>query len=112
MFWHWENDPEGLPDDDHTRCIAAPGVRRLLFRGRRFEMTTVACPRVLRLAKVPVSGSRALLQLEHVGIDPAHGLVARYWRSQPFDSGAHGGVAQYAAGLDLLASVAVDLAAA
>lgn len=112
MFWHWENDPEGLTDDDHTRCIAAPGVRRLLYRGRRFELTTVACPRVPRLARSPVSGYRARLQIEHVGTDAEHGLVARYWRSQPFDSRTHGGVAQYAAGLDLLAMVVVDLAAA
>lgn len=112
MFWHWENDPEGLPDDGHTRCIAAPGVRKLLYRGRRFEMTTVVCPRVPRLARVPISGFRARLQLEHVGTDAEHPPVARYWRSQPFDSLTHGGVAQYAAGLDLLALVAVDLAAA
>jgi hypothetical protein len=112
MLWHWQNDPEGLADDDHTRCIAAPGVRKLLYCGRQFEMTTVDCPRVPRLAKVPVSGSRALLQVEHVGTDRAHGLVMRYWRSQPFDSRSHGGVAQYAAGLDLLATVAAELAAA
>ena len=112
MFWHWQNDPDGTPDDDHTRCIAAPGVRRLLYHGRRFEMTTVSCPSVPRLAKVPVSGSRALLQMEHVGDGTAQGLVARYWRSQPFDSRSHGGMAQYAAGLDLLAAVATELAAA
>ncbi len=116
MFWHWQNDPEALPDDDHERCIAAPGVRQLLYRGRRFEMTTVVCPSVPRPASVPVSGSRALLQMEHVGTDVAHGgargLVARFWRSQPFDSRSHGGMAQYGAGLDLLETVATELAAA
>jgi len=111
MLWHWQNDPEGIPDDDHTRCIAAPGVRKLLHHGRRFEMTTVVCPRVSRSSSVPVSGSRALLQMEHVSDGVARGLVARYWRSQPFDSRSHGGVAQYAAGLDLLATVATELAA-
>jgi hypothetical protein len=112
MFWHWQNDSDGLPDDDHKRCIAAPGVRQLLYRGRRFEMTTVVCARVPRLAKVPVSGSRALLQMEQVGPDAGQCLVARFWRSQPFDSRSHGGIAQYGAGLDLLAAVAVELAAA
>ena len=112
MVWHWQNDPEGIPDDDHTRCIAAPGVRELRYRGRLFEMTTVVCPRVPKAASVPVSGSRALLQMEHVSDDVARSLVVRYWRSQPFDSRSHGGVAQYAAGLDLLAAVATELAAA
>jgi len=87
-------------------------VRKLLYRGRQFELTTVVCPRVTRSAGVPDSGPHALLQMEHVGTDVAHGLVARYWRSRPFDSLSHGGVAQYAAGLDLLATVATELAAA
>jgi hypothetical protein len=112
MLWHWQNDPTGLPDGDHTRCIAAPGIRQMLYRGRRFEMTTVVCPSVPRLARVPVSGSREFLQMEHVGSDAPHGLVLRYWRSQPFDSCSHGGMAQYAAGLDLLAMVATEVAAA
>jgi len=112
MFWHWQNDPQGLPDDDHTRCIAAPGVRHLLYCGRLFEMTTVACSRVPPSASAPVFGRRTLLQMEHVSNDSAHGLVARYWRSQPFDGQSLGGVAQYAAGLDLLATVATDLAGA
>jgi hypothetical protein len=94
MLWHWQNDPEGLPDDDHTRCLAAPGVRKLLYRGRQFELTTVVCPCVTRSAGVPVSGPHALLQMEHVATDVAHGLVARYWRSRPFDSLSHGGVAR------------------
>ena len=96
MFWHWQNDPQGLPDDDHTRCIAAPGVRHLLYCGRLFEMTTVACSRVPPSASAPVFGRRTLLQMEHVSNDSAHGLVARSgaasrstvsrsaaWRSMP-----------------------------
>jgi hypothetical protein len=112
MFWHWKNDPEGLPDDDHTRCIAALGVRELLCSGWRFEMTTVACSRVPTAPGEPDCGPRVLLQMERVSDDLAPGLVARYWRSQPFDSPSLGGVAQYAAGLDLLATVATELAAA
>ena len=27
LKWVWENDPQELPDDDHARCIAAPGER-------------------------------------------------------------------------------------
>ena len=112
MLWHWRNDPRGLPDDDHARCIAAPGVRELLYRGRLFAMTTVACPRVPKSGTVPVSWSRALLQVEHVGDTAPRGLFARYWRSQPFDSRSLGGVAQYAAGLNLLAAVVTELPAA
>lgn len=112
MIWRWQNDPEARPDDDHRRCIAAPGVRELRYCGRLFEMTTVVCPRVPVPAVAPASGSGAHLQMEHVGNDPAHGLVARFWRSRPFDSRSPGGVAQYAAGLDLLETVATDLAAA
>ena len=112
MLWRWQNDPAGLPDADHTRCIAAPGVRELRYCGRLFEMTTVACASVPTSARTPVSGFRALLQMEHVSDNSAQGLVARYWRSQPFDGQSPDGVAQYAAGLDLLATVATELAAA
>lgn len=112
MLWHWQNDPEGRPDDDHKRCLTAPGVRELLYCGRRFELTTVVCSSIPRLARVPVSGSRALLQMERVGCDATQCPGARFWRSQPFDSRSHGGVAQYAAGLDLLAAVASEQAAA
>ena len=112
MFWHWQNDPEGLPDEDHARCITAPGVRKLRYGGRTFEMKTVACASVPASARVPATRSRAFLQMERVGSDPAPDLVVRYWRSQPFESQSLGGVAQYAAGLDLLATVTTELAAA
>lgn len=110
MLWHWQNDPDGRPDDDHTRCIAAPGVRELLHRGRLFEMTTVVCPRVPAAGRVSAYGSRALLQIEQVRSDAADELFARFWRSRPFDSQGLGGVTQYAAGLDLLETVAAELA--
>jgi hypothetical protein len=100
MLWHWRNDPARVPDDDHTRCMAAPGVRELVYKGQLFEMTTVFV------------GRRARLQMEHVGVTSEHAVGARYWRSQPFDGESIGGVAQYAAGLDLLATVATELAAA
>ena len=29
LEWVWENNPKELPDDDHARCIAAPGERFL-----------------------------------------------------------------------------------
>jgi hypothetical protein len=100
MLWHWRNDPAGLPDDDHTRCMAAPGVRELVYHGQLFEMTTVFV------------GRRARLQLEHVGVSWEAADVARYWRSQQFDGDSPGGVAQRAAGLDLLVTVTSELAAA
>ena len=100
MLWHWRNDPARLPDDDHARCVAAPGVRELVCKGQLFEMTTV------------FAGRRARLQMEHVGVTWEHAAVARYWRSQPFDGESIGGASQYAAGLVLLATVATELAAA
>jgi hypothetical protein len=100
MLWHWRNDPARLPDDDHTRCLAAPGVRELVYHGQLFEMTTVFV------------GRRARLQMEHVGVSREQADVARYWRSQTYDGESVGGVAQYAAGLDLLATVETELAAA
>jgi hypothetical protein len=112
MLWHWRNDPKRLPDDDHSRCIAAPGVRELVYRGRLFEMTTVACPRGPASGAAPAAAGRAILQIEHVGDTAPHALFARYWRSGPFDSGSPGGVAQHGAGLELLAAVATELAAA
>jgi len=87
-------------------------MRELRYGGHIFEMTTVACSRVPTSARTPVSKSRALLQMEHVRDNLGQGAVARYRRSQPFDSPSLGGVAQYAAGLDLLATVATELAAA
>jgi hypothetical protein len=98
MLWHWRNDPARLPDDDHTRCMAAPGARELVYKGQLFEMTTV------------FAGHRARLQMEHVGVGWEH-AAARYWRSRQFDGESPGGVAQYAAGLDLLATVAMVSAA-
>ena len=65
MLWHWRNDPAGLPDDDHTRCMAAPGVRELVYHGQLFEMTTV------------LVGRRARLQLEHVGVSWEAAEIAR-----------------------------------
>ena len=100
MLWHWRNDPARVPDDDHTRCMAAPGVRELVYRGQLFEMTTVFV------------GRRARLQMEHVGVSWDDADLARYWRSRPYDGSSLGGMAQYAAGLDLLATVATELAAA
>jgi hypothetical protein len=100
MLWHWRNDPARVPDDDHTRCMAAPGVRELVYRGQLFEMTIVFV------------GRRARLQMEHVGVTREHAAAARYWRSQQFDGESPGGVAQHAAGLDLLAAVATELEAA
>ena len=67
--------------------MAAPGVRELVYKGQLFEMTTV------------FAGRRASLQMEHLGVGWEHAGVARY-------------VAQYAAGLDLLATVANEFAAA
>ena len=51
LEWVWENDPEELPDDDHTRCIAAPGERFLACGAQLFTLTTRPC-RVRRLTAV------------------------------------------------------------
>ena len=41
LEWVWHNDPEGLPDSDHARCIAATGERSLVYGAHLFKLTTV-----------------------------------------------------------------------
>ncbi len=110
LKWVWENDPEGLPDDDHARCIAAPDQRFLACGGQLFALTT-------RLCTFPASGSGrspgsfSTLQMEYLGLDWARGLAQRFWGGDSFDGESPGGEAQQAAGLALLAAVAGALAA-
>jgi len=36
VLWHRRNDPARLLDDDHKRCLAAPGERELVHKGQPF----------------------------------------------------------------------------
>ena len=108
LQWVWENDPQGLPDSDHARCIAARGERFVACGGQLFVLTTrpLARPSASRRAT-----SLSTLQMEYLGLDWARGLAQQYWGCDPFDSGPRVGEAQQAAGLALLATVAGALAA-
>jgi hypothetical protein len=111
LEWVWENDPKELPDDDHARCIAAPGERFLACGGQLFALTTRPCTRLSASGSGSNVASFSTLQMEYVGLDWARGLAQQYWGGDPFDSGAPGGEAQQAAGLALLATVVGALAA-
>ena len=43
MEWRWTDDPLGEPDEEHARCIAAPGTRILEYCSHTFVLTTHAC---------------------------------------------------------------------
>jgi hypothetical protein len=110
MQWQWRNDPDGLPDDDHARCIAAPGMRLLVYGTHLFKLTTLAGSHIHEPAGACVSRPRSALQMEYAGFGWANGSIARTWRSKPFDSGPLGTRAQHAAGLALMATVVIAMA--
>jgi hypothetical protein len=109
--WVWANDPERLPDDDHARCIAAPGERILARGAHPFALTTRACLHLSDSHAGCSTASFATLQMEYRGRDWARGLAQKSWGSERFDSGSLGGEAQQAAGLALLATLEGALAA-
>ncbi|HEX5642094.1 MAG TPA: hypothetical protein VFZ86_07095 [Thermoleophilia bacterium] len=118
LTWVWENDPHDLPDDDHARCIAAPGERFVACGGQLFALTTR--PHARRSASRRAA-SFSTLQMEYLGLDWPRGLAQQYWGCEPFPSGPLdsgpldseplAGDAQQAAGIALLATVAGALAA-
>jgi len=111
LEWVWENDPKELPDDDHARCIAAPGERFLACGAQLFTMTTRPCTYLSASDGGRSAVSFSTLQMECRGLDWARGLAQKSWGSDPFDSGPLGGEARQAAGLALLATLADALAA-
>jgi hypothetical protein len=111
LEWVWQNDPEGLPDDDHARCIAAPGERLLVCGAHLFALTTRPCLYLSDQCDRRGAESFSTLYLEYRGIEWARGLAQGSWGSDRFDSHSRGGEAQQAAGLALLATLAGALAA-
>jgi hypothetical protein len=112
LEWLWQNDPERLPDDDHARCIAAPGERVLVRLEQVFKLTTRPCSYLAASNGARSTVSFSTLRLEYAGSDWTRGLVTKVWSSDPFDSGPFGSEAQQYAGRSLLATVAGALAAA
>jgi hypothetical protein len=106
LEWVWHNDPEGLPDSDHARCIAATGERSLVYGAHLFKLTTV--PSISPTA--PDSRGKAMsfstLRLTYAGIGWAQGSATGFWSSDPFDNARHGRDARQTAGIALLATVA------
>lgn len=111
LEWVWENDPKELPDEDHARCIAAPGERFLACGAQQFAMTTRPCTCLSTADGGRSAVSFSTLQMEYRGRDWERGLAQGSWGSDPFDSGPLGGEAQQAAGIALLATVAGALVA-
>jgi len=111
LEWVWENDPKELPDDDHARCIAAPGERFLACGGQLFALTTRPCTSLSASGSGRAAASFSTLQMEYLGLDWARGLAQQCWGGDPFVSGPPDGEAQQAAGVALLATVVGALAA-
>ncbi len=111
LEWVWENDPEELPDDDHTRCIAASGERFVACGGQLFVLTTRACALPSSSSGGREAAPSSTLQMKYLGLDWPRGLAQQRWGSDPFDCGPRGGQAKQSAGLALLETVAGALAA-
>ncbi len=105
LQWVWENDPEGLPDDDHARCIAAPGERFLACDGQLFKLMTRPCTYLSGSHGGRSTTTFATLQMEYLGRNWARGLAQKSWGSEPFVVGPFGGETQQAAGRALLATL-------
>jgi hypothetical protein len=111
LEWVWANDPKELPDDDHARCIAAPGERIIACGAQLFTLTTRPCTYLSGSDGGGSAVSFSTLQMEYLGLDWARGVAQKSWGSDPFDSGPLGGTGQQAAGLALLATLAGALGA-
>ena len=109
--WVWENDLEELPDDDHERCIAAPGKRLLTCGGQLFELTTRSNAGRSAPCSACSPTSHSTLRMEYLGLDWPRGLAQQFWGGERFDNGPEGATARQAAGLALLATVSGALAA-
>jgi hypothetical protein len=111
LRWVWANDPEELPDDDHARCIAAPGERVLARGSHLFTLTTRPCLHLSESHARRATGAFSTLQIEYRGVAWARGIAQQSWGSDRFDSWSRGGEAQHAAGLALFATMEGALAA-
>lgn len=111
LEWVWTNDPIGIPDDDHSRCIAASGERMLARGAHVFSLTTRPCLHVSTSRSGRAAASFSTLQMAYRGHEWARGLAQETWGSDRFDSGPRGADAQHAAGLALLATMEGALAA-
>jgi hypothetical protein len=104
--WVWRNDPEQRPDPDHSRCIAATGVRVVDYGPQLFRLTTEPCSYLSESDAAHSSLSFSKLRLEYAGFGWERGRQIGSWGSQPFDAGPFGDDARTAAGLALMSTVA------
>ncbi len=114
MEWQWTNDPLGGPDDDHARCIAAPGARVLEYCGHSFVLTTHACDpgTMLDDGRTPLSCWRLHLDCTELGCAWSSGATSLAWRSMPFISASVHSATAREAGRRLLEAAEADLAEA
>jgi hypothetical protein len=114
MEWQWTNDPLAEPDEDHARCIAAPGARVLEYCGHSFVLTTHACApgTVLDDGRTPLSCWRLHLDCTELGCAWSSGATSLAWRSMPFISASVHSATAREAGRRLLEAAEADLAEA
>jgi hypothetical protein len=114
MEWCWTNDPLDDADEDHARCIAAPGTRILEYCSHSFVLTTHACApgTVLDDGRTPLSCWRLHLDCTELGCAWSSGATSLSWRSVPFISTSASSVTAREAGRRLLEAAETDLAEA
>jgi hypothetical protein len=109
--WIWRSDQEGLPDSDHSRCIAATGERSLVCGPHLFKLTTRPSIGPTTRDADGTIVKLSTLRLTYAGVGWEHGRATGFWSSEAFDSALRGRPAQHAAGVALLATVAAEISA-
>jgi hypothetical protein len=112
MDWRWTNDPLDAPDEDHIRCIAAPGRRVLECCGHAFVLTTHECAAgtVLDDGRTPLFCWRLHLDCAELGCAWSSGAASLSWRSAPFISSSASSATAREAGRRLFEAAEADLA--
>ena len=114
MDWRWTNDPLDASDEDHARCISAPGRRILELCGHSFVLTTHECAAgtVLDDGRTPILCWRLHLDCAEFGCAWSSSAASLSWRSAPFISASASSATAREAGRRLLEVAETDLAKA
>jgi hypothetical protein len=114
MDWRWTNDQLDAPDEDHARCIAAPGARTLECCGHEFVLTTHRCApgTVLDDGRTPLSCWRLHLDCTELGCAWSSSATSLTWRSVPFISPSASSATAREAGRRLFEAAEAGLAEA
>jgi hypothetical protein len=114
MEWRWIDDPQDEPDEDYSRCIAAPGTRVLEYCSHSFVLTTRACApgTALEDGRTPIACWRLHLDCTELGCSRSSGAATLSWTSEPFISPSAFSTTAREAGRRLFAVAEHDLAEA